>query len=463
MLRESLQIQAQYRRESAESTAQLREVLAGFNRLQRTLEAQIEHHRAPQIVTSTPIVPQSTLHSVPQWTLPTSSHASPNSVVTPASTTTAGEMIRPASQVTTSANASVGIAATSIPMPPPLYTTAPLRIPQSNGTAPAVMLSLEPAQSAMSQLFIHDTIEPIPKFDGCNIKAWPRFLSTYRYQVGRQVPADQLISNLSKALHGEAYELVADQIMWRQDHGSIINTLCTAYGDAAKVIDSLAREIVNAKPPRELPRHLLRQFAIKVKQFVTGVTYLGHQNELSSIYLERTIISKLRDEHKDLWCRMKRDHPALNIGDLNDFLLERCTDFSAEPPEPRPTRQQHGPPAAPGASTRVGFHANTDEYEEGDTANESVAAHNQGSEQNVSTKHCFDCGGSHSLVNCKKFINRTVQDRSTLAASKRICASCLAATDHVQVFCEKSSKCNYPGCDKAHHWLLHSMEANKQS
>lgn len=101
------------------------------------------------------------------------------------------------------------------------------------------------------------------------------------------------------------------------------------YGDSERILDKLMNEVVNAKAPKELPKQHLIQFAILVKRLVNNIRYLRCEEQLSSIFIERNIVRKLRDEHKEQWCRIKRDDPNANLESLSSFLLERARDYSA--------------------------------------------------------------------------------------------------------------------------------------
>lgn len=321
---------------------------------------------------------------------------------------------------------------------------------------PAISLQPAPVDRTQEGLNLTSTamlmkrVEDLPQFDGTDIKLWHRFDATYQYQVRAGVDRDQLVSNLAAALHGVAYELVADRLLWREDPNNIINDLRDHFGDADRVIDMLMNDIVNAKPPRELPRHELLDFAVLVKRFVTNLNHFGRQEQLSSIYLERVIVIKLRDEHKDQWCAIKRQNPRANIREMCHFLLERSKDFSAEPPAINQQVKKQPQKLA-------GHHdARFDSDHDRQGLDPWTVGHIQSTGQQDIVRQCFECDGNHCMINCKIFLNKTVQDRINFVRRRNICTGCLTSNEHSSDTCKKIRRCAIKDCNHLHHWLLHN-------
>lgn len=430
MLRESRQYQLNARREIEQSVNQLSELVASVNAIQRML--------------ATNVASQSTSHA---------SHTSPTDL-----STANGFVITSLNRRPTAHHDQPQAAQSRPDQPHPAHV-------QSSHSHP-VQMQPERSQPCQQQYCCSSqTIEPLPQFNGSDAESWLRFEATFRYQTRTGLNPDQLISNLSTALQGEAYDLVADQLIWRDDPQQILASLREVYGDSDKVIDRLAKKIVNSKPVRELPKHQLRQFAITVKRYVSNSNYFGRQDQLSSVFLERTIVSKLRDEHKDQWCVLKRRDPTRNIEDLSAFLMERSNDYSAEPPMESTSRLQQGKPSANTLSlgfidfpndSNQSYHDDTIKHVVGNIS--GTVRDNRGLASNHElNKRCFDCGEPHSIVNCRAFINRTVQERLSVARSKRVCTLCLATSDHSSEDCDRPRTCKFDGCATIHHWLLHNV------
>ena len=74
------------------------------------------------------------------------------------------------------------------------------------------------------------------------------------------------------------------------------------------------------------------------------------------------------------------------------------------------------------------------------------------------SQSCLDCGGSHSLQKCDKFIGKTYDDRVAFIRENRICFGCLSQ-GHVSKFCRNRLKCDT--CNRNHPTLLHNPNAKK--
>ncbi|XP_045458147.1 uncharacterized protein LOC123668458 [Melitaea cinxia] len=69
----------------------------------------------------------------------------------------------------------------------------------------------------------------------------------------------------------------------------------------------------------------------------------------------------------------------------------------------------------------------------------------------VTKYQCVFCSDNHKLSSCKKFVNRTVDQRRDFVKINNLCYNCLGANHGVKTC--TSSKCNL--CHRRHHSLLH--------
>lgn len=327
------------------------------------------------------------------------------------------------------------------PRPVPQPNLDRVRANDANQLAPGIYLQREP------------DYHKLPQFDGQDPQSWVRFEVAYQHQRRRGITNDRLISNMTAALKGDAYEVVAAQLMWRADPELIMQQLRRWYGNADRVLDRLTQSIFDATAPRDQPKHQLRKFAILVQRLVTNIVQYEREEQLHSVYVERAIVKKLRDEHKDAWGAIKRQHPNHNLRHLAEFLIERAQDLSAEVPE-RHTASKRPP------IKRIGFNdPNYDVYDDevadadSDSETAMVAAVRAGYRRNLK---CFECGDKHILIHCRIFLNQTIPERITTATKRKVCTSCLASTEHGSDDCEYKRACSFGDCQETHHWLLHT-------
>lgn len=322
-------------------------------------------------------------------------------------------------------------------------------------------------------------VEELPKFSGKDLQLWVKFRATYRYQVRSGVSVDKRISNLSSALVDEAYDLVADHLIFREDPDMIMAELESYYGDPERILDKLMTDVIHAKAPKDLPKNQLIHFAILVKRLVTNIRYLDRPEQMYSLFIERNIIRKLRDEHKDQWCSIKRDDPAANLETLSQFLIQRARDYSAQMPDytPRNNRPANTRPLP----RQVNFHdtnvqetsmADSNDYNdahselehEQDDPNLFVGnvKYNSYQRQRTTPTGCFECGGTHRMVSCRLFLIRDVNQRLKLVTEKKLCTSCLSSGEHESSQCETRRECVIGDCKSYHHWLLHGSTLNPE-
>lgn len=324
------------------------------------------------------------------------------------------------------------------------------------------------------ELLRNRKVDELPHFNGKDLHLWVKFEATYQYQVRAGVTRDKRLSNLSAALSGEAYDMVADHLIFREDPDVIIDELSAYYGDHDLILEKLTSEIIMAKPPRDQPKQLLINFAILVKRLVTNIRYFRRTEQLSSVYVERHIVRKLRDEHQDQWCMMKRRNPNANLANLSEFLMLRARDYSARTLTMPLNTTRRVPPNRPSVNFHefindVSFVENqiddtvtTPNEEENYYCGNIRSGNNQVQNRRPNIK-CFDCGEPHCMVQCRHFLNRTISQRLQLAIKRRICTSCLTSVDHTFDRCDRRRECAYDGCKLHHHWLLHEFKEPESS
>ena len=150
------------------------------------------------------------------------------------------------------------------------------------------------------------------------------------------------------------------------------------------------KDICAAKPPRELLKHGLLNFAILVKRLVTHANQLQQQLHLNNLLLEQQIIEKLRDEHKDGWGEIKRNNPRANLSDMASYLLARTKGLSAAPPEKITRTTGKKPTPMVGVTEDLTF--GTSELEDEDDVELLGVVRRPNPEYK-----CFDCSGRIDL------------------------------------------------------------------
>ena len=76
----------------------------------------------------------------------------------------------------------------------------------------------------------------------------------------------------------------------------------------------------------------------------------------------------------------------------------------------------------------------------------------------ASSNSCRYCGQAHLLYRCEEFKRKTLQERTTLVSTKKLCPNCLKNTEHSTDTCTSSFRCQIQGCGAFHHSLLHPTQ-----
>lgn len=150
--------------------------------------------------------------------------------------------------------------------------------------------------SAVAQLAVtlnRAYMQQLPMFSG-NPKEWPMFESIYnRTTIDGDFNERKNIERLGRALRGEARNTVVDLWMFSEDTENIMDELRRSYGRPERVIVGLMEDIMSIKSPRDQAEHKLRDFAVKVKNFVASAKamHMEYESILQARSIRRHIAS----------------------------------------------------------------------------------------------------------------------------------------------------------------------------
>ena len=287
--------------------------------------------------------------------------------------------------------------------------------------------------SELAMLMKRAHIEDLPKFNG-NAKDWPLFLAVFkRTTILASIDDVTNVGRLTKALEGEARELVLDQLTFGLSPKEIMSTLEKRYGKRDVVLRTLSTDLMNFPVISGLKDSLLQKFAVALRTYVAQLKALGLHRELKNNLLESLLLEKLTNVPAMYrkWTSKKRINEDLDIESFANFVMDEWEGL---------------PPSFQAMEKRD----NSSDQKKSRSVNVHAAS------ESVKKESCFNCGGSHALVKCFKFQHLSVAERWNVVKKARACFACLASNQHRVNDCPVKIKCSEPGCEKRHHRLLHS-------
>lgn len=305
-----------------------------------------------------------------------------------------------------------------------------------------VPTQVTPPRSELSQLAVlmkQALIEDLPKFNG-NARDWPLFLAVFRRTTTLASIDDVTnVGRLTKALEGEARELVLDQLTYGLSPKGIIETLEKRYGRRDVVLRTIASELMNFPVLSGMKDSRLQNFAVALKTYVAQLKSMGFLSDLSNNLLESLLLEKLVNTPSlyRKWMTKKMANESVNIESFANFVMH---EWECLPPCFSSTESRESPSRTKPRSVNVHMA----------TGNKKRA-------------YCLNCGGAHALVECFKFKHLSVSDRWNVVKKARVCFSCLSSQEHRIIDCPGKKECSEPGCEKPHHRLLHNSRNESSS
>ena len=292
--------------------------------------------------------------------------------------------------------------------------------------------------SELSQLAIlmkQAHVEDLPKFAG-DSKHWPLFLAVYKRTTALASIDDVTnVGRLTKALEGEARELVMDQLTYGLDPIGIIKTLERRYGKKDVVLKTLTTELLDFPVLSGQKDPKLQKFAVSLKTYVAQLKSLGLERNLKSDLVEALLLDKLENipSMYRKWKSKKCDNDNLDIKDFASFVLQ---EWECLPPSVTNTEKRN--------NTTQGHSK---------SYSRSLNVH---AAPGSSRDRCLLCDRTHPTVECFRFKKQDVSERWKAVTRAKLCFGCLNSNDHRAADCSQKIKCPELGCDKFHHRLLHS-------
>ncbi|XP_048578061.1 uncharacterized protein LOC116619333 [Nematostella vectensis] len=280
----------------------------------------------------------------------------------------------------------------------------------------------------------------VPLFKG-NRENWPYFWGIFKSLVhdNKTLSEPVKLAHLNNSLADNVKIVISGLTGGPGDYEKSVKLLEGRFGDPRDVIEAHLNRITDWPAVRSDDRTGFEGFADALQAAVFALDNPTFQHELKSLPLCTQLVRKLPAEERDEWVRqVERGQVQEDLKGLAEWAQTRSKTLRMrERYNEQPTAKSV--PAAKGVSQQ--------------------RRHQRYQTMHVGEKHQRKsalCEKDHSESKCPTLLPATVDKRWEMVKEKRVCFGCLRG-GHQRRSCSRSQKCGVDGCDRGHHYLLHSF------
>lgn len=273
----------------------------------------------------------------------------------------------------------------------------------------------------------------IPTFTG-KYEEWQPFYDLFRTLIhdNEHLSRVQKLHYLKSNLSGEPEALLRNFSITDANYDEAWNQLIKRYNNTRFNCNAIMKILFTQKPVQSESASLIKQLVDTTATCLKALKNMGLQTDTWDMVTTYLVVSKLDSESIKLWeqqisATCNNDIPTWS--ELRDFLearfraLEMIESTKVKTVQPKVI-----------AKPKV-FHSNV-------TSSDG---------KRPETK-CALCSGDHYIYSCKKFGNKSPNERQEFVQTNKLCFNCLAPTHSVSK-CRQSTCCRK--CGRRHHTLLH--------
>jgi hypothetical protein len=257
----------------------------------------------------------------------------------------------------------------------------------------------------LATLMKQSHVEDLPAFSG-STKEWPLFLAVFnRTTSAASIDDVTNLGRLSKALIGEARELVLDQLTFGLSPSDVMSTLKKRYGQHEMILKELTSELLNYPEIESLSDLNLRKFAVATKTYVAQLKALGLQEELNNNLVVTFLHEKLSQlpQMYQKWTKRKKNVDVSVVEAFATFIMNQWESLPPLPGNRDETEDEPGRERSHPSSLNP-CERNSRSERNGQGERNAQGERNGQGERNVQT----DCSASTDLQEAEEEIFRTV-------------------------------------------------------
>ena len=276
--------------------------------------------------------------------------------------------------------------------------------------------------------------QSLPTFDG-DPTQWPSFIELVRtstHECGFSNAEN--MGRLRKCLKGRALAAVQSMLSVPANFSEVLVILEDTFGHPNRVIGCMIEKVKSLEQVSRGDLSTLVDFSNALANLVNSVEQLHRPEHLANPQLREDLVRKLPPDLRLQW----GEHALTRTDDVNlktfsEWIRQRARAANYVLPTIATPSNRGGSSKPTSSGTR--FRETT------------LATHS-------STQKCIYCSKEHSVMQCSKLRDMSVDERVEWAAKQRRCFSCLGLR-HMAYQCRKAQKCGVSGCWRRHHPLLH--------
>ncbi|XP_076247767.1 uncharacterized protein LOC143187433 [Calliopsis andreniformis] len=287
----------------------------------------------------------------------------------------------------------------------------------------------------------------LPTFNGDPLD-WLRFKRTIELLLeSTDYLETEKVTRLYSCLRGEARKSVAAMMMTASTTSQVMEVLELRFGNPDYIVREFTEELKRL-PKIGTGRDSLVVIATKLRNCVAAMQAVNHVGYLHSPELASEIIRKMPNamiyNYNRYW------HENRNMGDPRLLTLSKYLQLEAEIASKAGTSVMIGRQGQPFRRQN----AESDRRYPAKGVRHVSLATSRETEKKRGRSKCVLCGGPpHRISECIWFAAQSIQQRWDCAKKKGLCFRCLQGM-HRRNRC-RAKLCQRPGCNRAHHTLLH--------
>ena len=242
------------------------------------------------------------------------------------------------------------------------------------------------------------------------------------------------MGRLRKCLKGRALAAVQSMLSVPANFSEVLVILEDTFGHPNRVIGCMIEKVKSLEQVSRGDLSTLVDFSNALANLVNSVEQLHCPEHLANPQLREDLVRKLPPDLRLQW----GEHALTRTDDVN---LKTFSEWIRQ----RARAANYVLPTIATPSNRGGSSKPTSS---GTCFRETTLA------THSSTQKCIYCSKEHSVMQCSKLRDMSVDERVEWAAIQRRCFSCLGLR-HMAYQCRKAQKCGVSGCWRRHHPLLH--------
>ncbi|KAH9634311.1 hypothetical protein HF086_011571, partial [Spodoptera exigua] len=299
----------------------------------------------------------------------------------------------------------------------------------------------------------------LPAFSG-NIKHWPEFIDTFNALI-HDSPSLRDVEKfhyLVSSLSGDPLSLIRTFPITGDHYSDAYAALVARYQDKRDLAYTCWRDVLNVN----FKLQSATDFRATLDSIDENLSILKrlklpiqHWDFTLVYHLLSKLDSKIRREFEE-----KCGHTEFHtFTELKQFLHSKCealirdNHFSDASKSPQASTNKSAKRPSSSYTLLADSSVTSNKINFPSNKQTNPESSNQNNSQNNKSFKCSFCSSNHSITKCKTFLDKTAEERMSVAVEKKWCFNCLKSSHQIKD-CKSVFRCMK--CKHKHHTLLHT-------